>query len=106
MKIKLLTSFITTYYFLAISNLANAQLAIPDNIDTNQDPVEKFKEFLTYVFDGLVTVGAGIAGCALLYIVVTAISGGRPNVRWGAIAIGGGIFITSLGFILDKIFSS
>ena len=91
-------------FFYALA--AQAQITIPQNVDTNQNPVEKFTEFLTLVFDGLIVTGVGVAGCAIAYIIVTAIAGGRPNVRWGAIAIGGGVFLTSIGFVLDQIFSS
>jgi hypothetical protein len=98
--------FIAFVQLLAINNAVQAQLSIPESVDTNRNPVEKFTAFLTLVFDGLVVTGVGVAGCAIAYIIVTAIAGGRPNVRWAAVAVGGGVFLTSIGYVLDQIFGA
>ena len=89
---------------LSSASLALAQtLTLPDTLDTNQDPIEKIKGFLIdTVFNGLVFTGIAIAACAIAYIIVTAIAGGRPNTRWAAIAVLGGIGLTSIGWLLEK----
>ena len=99
------------YGLIARAQLAAAQTApgggssaFPTPTNSNTSPVDKILTFLGVVFDGLIALGAGIAGVALAYIFVVAIGGGRPNVKWATIAIVGGIGLTSLGWLLNQIF--
>ena len=97
----------STTALLSSTNLAlAASITLPSTLNTNQDPIEKIKTFLIdTVFEGLVFTGIAIAACAIAYIIVSAIAGGRPNTRWAALAILGGIALTSIGWLLDKMLS-